>query len=205
MSTRKPQDNLWFHVYQLGVGFFSSLRGVIRLSYDTLLHRASPRKMEPNHLLSSLHFLVHQFPKSFWKHPTGIGMGRSVGTLILYFFGKRKYFSESQESAPVPPVTKTMKTSGFTLIEMMISITLFSGILLATFSAFGNITQMKNKVVSDVDVYEQLYVAVENLTSVIKDGGDIDYEEYFNRSLMGTSLSGGHYVTSSGFGNFGDG
>lgn len=88
---------------------------------------------------------------------------------------------------------------------MMISITLFSGILLVAFSAFGNIAHLKNKIVSDVDVYEQLYVAVENLSSIIKDGGDIDYEEYFNRSLVGTTLSGGHYQTISGFGNYGFG
>ncbi len=72
---------------------------------------------------------------------------------------------------------------------MVISITLFSGILLAAFSAFGNIAHFKNKIVSDVDVYEQLYVSVEQLTTIIKDGGDIDYEEYFNRSVLGTSLS----------------
>jgi prepilin-type N-terminal cleavage/methylation domain-containing protein len=82
------------------------------------------------------------------------------------------------------------KNLGFTLIEMIISITLFSGILLVAFSAFGNIAHLKNKIVSDVDVYEQLYVAVESLTSLIKDSGDIDYEEYFNRSLVGTTLSG---------------
>lgn len=86
---------------------------------------------------------------------------------------------------------------------MMVSITLFSGILLVAFSAFGNIAHLKNKIVSDVDVYEQLYVAVENLSSIIKDGGDIDYEEYFNRSLVGTTLSGGHYEVISGFGNYG--
>lgn len=86
---------------------------------------------------------------------------------------------------------------------MIISITLFSGILLVAFSAFGNIAHLKNKIVSDVDVYEQLYVAVENLSSIIKDGGDIDYEEYFNRSLVGTTLSGGHYQAISGFGNYG--
>lgn len=152
-----------------------------------------------------MHFLLHQFPKSFWKFPTGIGIGRSLGTLMLYFFGKRRYFSEMTESKIPLSKNKNMSKSGFTLIEMMISITLFSGILIIMFSAFGNIAHLKNKVVADVDVYEQLYVAVENLASIIKDGGDIDYEEYYNRSLVGTTLSGGHYVMPSGFGNYGDG
>ena len=101
--------------------------------------------------------------------------------------------------------TGNISNRGFTLIEMIISITLFSGILLAAFSAFGNIAHLKNKIVSDVDVYEQLYVAVENLSSIIKDRGDIDYEEYFNRSLVGTTLSGGHYSLPTGFGNYGRG
>lgn len=139
-------------------------------------------------------------------------MGRGVGTILLYFLGKRVFFLEKTRSNEdwASTITDTKRTppvnnSGFTLIEMMISITLFSGILIGAFSAFGNITQLKNKVIADVDVYEQLYVAVESLSTLIKDGWDIDYEEYFNRSLVGTTLSGWHYVIWSWFGNFGAG
>ncbi len=179
---------------------------------DRILRKKTSRRVEANHLLSSLHFLAYQFPKSFWKKPTGIGMGRGIGTIMLYFLGKRVFFLEktgsSEDLASTTTDTKgapSIHNSGFTLIEMMISITLFSGILIGAFSAFGNITQLKNKVIADVDVYEQLYVAVESLNTLIKDGWDIDYEEYFNRSLVGTTLSGWHYVTSSWFGNFGAG
>lgn len=198
MSTRKPQDNLWFHLYQLGSGFLASLRDTGMMVFATATGKPR-RSVHPNHFLSSLHFLIQQFPKSFWKHPTGIGMGRSIGTLLMYFLGKRRYFSENAPKKESGGISK----SGFTLIEMMISITLFSGLLIAAFSAFGNIVHLKNKIVSDVDIYEQLYVASENLSTIIKEGGGIDYEEYFNRSLVGTTLSGGHYDLPTGFGNFG--
>jgi prepilin-type N-terminal cleavage/methylation domain-containing protein len=189
MSIRKPEDNLWFHVYRLCAGFVSSLANALVMVFDSAFRKEKRKKMPSNHFLSSLHFLLHEFPKSFWKFPTGIGIGRSVGTVLLYFFGNRRYFTEASEAPTASQKAKNSKRSGFTLIEMVISITLFSGILLAAFSAFGNIAHFKNKIVSDVDVYEQLYVSVEQLTTIIKDGGDIDYEEYFNRSVLGTSLS----------------
>lgn len=177
MSIRKPEDNLWFHVYQLGVGFFSVIRNMLLMIVDRILRKKTSRRVEANHLLSSLHFLAYQFPKSFWKKPTGIGMGRGIGTIMLYFLGKRVFFLEktgsSEDLASTTTDTKgapSIHNSGFTLIEMMISITLFSGILIGAFSAFGNITQLKNKVIADVDVYEQLYVAVESLNTLIKDG-----------------------------------
>lgn len=203
MSIRKPQDNLWFHLYQLGAGFFASLRDTCVMVFSAILGKPSQKTVQPNHFLASLHFLVQQFPKSFWKHPTGIGMGRSIGTLLMYFFGKRRYFADSTEKRGNGE--HRANGSGFTLIEVMVSITLFSGLLIAAFSSFGNIAHLKNKIVSDVDIYEQLYVASEHLSTIIKEAGGIDYEEYFNRSLVGTAMSGGHYATPSGFGNFGQG
>jgi uncharacterized membrane protein SpoIIM required for sporulation len=86
MSTRKPQDNLWFHVYQLVVGFFASLRDTLVMLYESAFQQKKQKKMEPNHFLSSIHFFIHEFPKTFWKYPTGIGIGRSIGTIMLYFF-----------------------------------------------------------------------------------------------------------------------
>ena len=43
------------------------------------------------------------------------------------------------------------------------------------------------------------------LATTIKEGGGIDYEEYFNRSMVGLTLSGGHYRDATGFGNYGAG
>ena len=211
MSIRKPEDNLWFHIYHLVTGFFCSLWDTIVQIFTSLFWKNNRVHSSPNHFLASLHFLVHEFPKNFWKHPTGLGIGRSIGTFFLYFFGKNKYFNENEENTSkktsIQPSWKWNKVhqKGFTLIELILSITLFSGILIAAFSSFGNIWLLKNKVLSDVDIYEQLYVATENLSSIIKDWGDIDYEEYFNRSLVGTTLSGWHYAIPSGFGNFWEG
>ena len=46
---------------------------------------------------------------------------------------------------------------------------------------------------------------VELLTAKIKEGGHLDYEEYWDRSVVGTSMSGGHYVQFTGYGNYGSG
>ena len=105
-------------------------------------------------------------------------MGRAIGTIMLYVLGKRVHFLEKTDTTREattqnktdPQSPHSVNNSGFTLVEMMISITLFSGILIGAFSAFGNITLLKNKVIADVDVYEQLYVAVESLHTLIKDG-----------------------------------
>lgn len=114
-------------------------------------------------------------------------MGRSIGTLVLYFLGKSKYFMDDSTKHPL---SAKISKKGFTLLEMLLSITVFSVILILAFAAFGNISVSKQKILGDVDVYEQLYTALEQLSSTIKEGGDIDYEEYFNRRMLGTTLSG---------------
>ena len=83
--------------------------------------------------------------------------------------------------------------------------TLIGIVLVAAFAAFANIGVLKNRIVGRVNLYEELYMATENIGDLIKSSGGIDYEEYFNRRILGTSLSGGHYAVLSGFGNYGEG
>lgn len=88
---------------------------------------------------------------------------------------------------------------------MMVSLTLISIILIAAFAAFGNIGTLKNRIIGEVNLYEELYTASESIIDLVKKSGGIDYEEYFNRRLVGMTLSGGHYETFTGFGNYGNG
>lgn len=96
-------------------------------------------------------------------------------------------------------------TRGFTLIEMMLSITVFSVIIVMAFQSLGNIGILRSKVSSKLDMNTELYFSVERLVSLMKNGGDIDYEEYWNRQTVGTATMSGHYQNFTGFGNYGSG
>jgi len=95
--------------------------------------------------------------------------------------------------------------AGFTLIEMMLSITIFAIIIMMAFDAMSNIGILRTRVSSRLDLNNEIYSAIEKFTDIIKTGGDIDYEEYWNRRVMGTNTSSGHYAVFSGFGNYGSG
>lgn len=94
------------------------------------------------------------------------------------------------------------RSSGFTLIEMIISITIFAIIIIMAFDAMGNIGVLRTQVSSRLDLNNELYSASEKFVDIIKTGGDIDYEEYWNRKAVGTTTSSGHYDVFSGFGNY---
>lgn len=102
-------------------------------------------------------------------------------------------------------IKNTLNSSGFTLIEMIVSITLFSIIIIMAFAAMGNIGILRNSVSSRLDLNNELYSVTEKFVDLIKTGGDIDYEEYWNRKIVGTTTASGHYAVFSGFGNYGSG
>ncbi len=93
----------------------------------------------------------------------------------------------------------------FTLVEMIVSITIFAMIIIMAFSAMGNIGILRNSVTNRLDLNNELYSVTEKFVDLIKTGGDIDYEEYWNRRVIGTTTSSGHYSVFSGFGNYGSG
>ena len=94
---------------------------------------------------------------------------------------------------------------GFTLFELMISMTIFAGLMIAVLDAVANIGIARTKSMSRITLIEELYFFSEKLASSIKDGGIIDYEEYWNRQVVGTGTATGHYITPTGFGNYGNG
>ena len=96
-------------------------------------------------------------------------------------------------------------TRGFTLIEMIISITIFAVIIIMAFDALGNIGILRSKISDQFDINNELYFAIEQLSAIIKEGGNIDYEEYWNRNSVGTLTSSGHYSAFTGYGNYGSG
>lgn len=91
----------------------------------------------------------------------------------------------------------------FSLIELMVGILITSFIMIAAFDAMGNIGVAKIKLIERTDIEKEAYYTVEKLFELIKTGGNIDYEEYWNRNNFNTTYASGHFLQNSGFGNFG--
>ena len=87
----------------------------------------------------------------------------------------------------------------------MVAITLLSIVLLFAFGSLGQIAFFKTRTADRIDLSRDLYSNIEQIVSFIKNGGNIDYEEYWNRSSVGLAISDGHFALPTGFGNYGNG
>lgn len=87
----------------------------------------------------------------------------------------------------------------------MIGMTIFSMIMIVILDSVANITIARTKSMNRVTLLEELYYFSESLATKIKDGGTLDYEEYWNRQIVGTNVGSGHYLTPTGDGNYGAG
>jgi hypothetical protein len=93
---------------------------------------------------------------------------------------------------------------GFTLIEIMIWITITSLVLLWGFSALSAIGVWKVRLIEKTNIEKQGSYFSQKLFEMIKHGGSLDYEQYWNRKIRdNTSYTGWHFATNDGFGNFG--
>lgn len=90
-----------------------------------------------------------------------------------------------------------------TLMELMISMAIFSLIMVSVLSSVQSMMVARIKTMNRIALTEQLYLFSEKLFSEIKDGGTLDYEEYWNRATYSTASQSGHYKYPSGLGNFG--
>lgn len=97
---------------------------------------------------------------------------------------------------------KLRKNNAFTLVEVLVSMTLFAVIIVAAFWVFWKISTGKVKVTNKLDAWKDLYYSIEKFFYLIKSWWDIDYEEYWNRKLMGTQTSSWYYSKFTWFGNF---
>jgi prepilin-type N-terminal cleavage/methylation domain-containing protein len=97
------------------------------------------------------------------------------------------------------------KNKGFTILELMISMTLFAIIITSVILAVEHLSIARIKTLNRVALMEELYFFSEQLFMKIKDGGTIDYEEYWNRQAVGTQTQSGRYMKPTGVGNYGTG
>lgn len=71
----------------------------------------------------------------------------------------------------------------------MIAMTLFIMTLTMVISSVQNISFSRISTLNRVSLLDELYFFSEQLFTSIKDGGTIDYEEYWNRMAVGTTMS----------------
>lgn len=104
--------------------------------------------------------------------------------------------------------------NGFTLVELMLAMTVFAIIMTSVLLSVQNLSIARIKTENRVKLLEELYYFSEQLVNNVKDGGTIDYEEYWNRQshslLIGSGTIAplgtlGSYVSPTGVGNYGSG
>jgi len=77
------------------------------------------------------------------------------------------------------------KNTGFTLVEVLVAVALTGMVLMTGYSAFQNIMEAQARLGATIAVQNNLFYTNEKLASLIRSGGSIDYEEYFNRRRLG--------------------
>ncbi len=98
------------------------------------------------------------------------------------------------------------QNKAFTLVEILIGITLFSMIITSGFYAYTAASVWKIKLIWKTDIEKESYFFSERLFEEIKKWWVIDYEEYFNRKVVwDTTYLSWHYEKDTWFWNFGSG
>ncbi len=91
----------------------------------------------------------------------------------------------------------------FTLVEIMVWILIVSIVIIWWFQALSAITIWKAKLIQKVDIQKESFYFTEKLFEMVKQWWTLDYEEYFNRSVIGnTTYSSWHFAIASGYWNF---
>jgi prepilin-type N-terminal cleavage/methylation domain-containing protein len=91
---------------------------------------------------------------------------------------------------------------GFTILELMVSMTLFAMIITSVILAVQSLMIARTKTLNRVALLEELYFFSEQLFTGIKDGWTLDYEEYWNRKAIWVATQSGHYQDPTWLGNY---
>lgn len=80
-----------------------------------------------------------------------------------------------------------MRKKAFTLIELVLALVTFSIIFLVLFTLFLRMIHMKTDIEARQVLIKNTYDAVEKINVMLQDY-TIDYEEYFNRGMVGCNM-----------------
>ncbi|NDK10133.1 prepilin-type N-terminal cleavage/methylation domain-containing protein [Candidatus Gracilibacteria bacterium] len=92
---------------------------------------------------------------------------------------------------------------GFSLVEVLVGILIVTFVMLAGFQALASVGVGKIKLIEQSTIEKEAFYAGEKFFEMIKTGGTLDYEEYWNRFSYNTVFTAGHYQNESRFGNDG--
>jgi hypothetical protein len=95
MEKKQLKENTFFILISLVKDFLTSLIQSLSLFVRNLL-RKEQKPLKENKFLDIMNFFFQIGPKSFWKAPSGIKIGRSIGTFLHYIFKKEKAFTEQK-------------------------------------------------------------------------------------------------------------
>lgn len=84
---------------------------------------------------------------------------------------------------------KHNKNAWFTLIEVLVSVVLSGMILWTAYGAFQGIMKSQVRLSGVISIQRNLFYLNEKLATLIHSGWSIDYEEYFNRRVLGYAKS----------------
>ena len=90
----------------------------------------------------------------------------------------------------------------FSLIEILVWIMIISIVIIWWFQSLTAVTIWKVRIIQQTDIQKESFYFTEKLFEMIKKWGTLDYEEYFNRSIIWNSTYSGHFDKPSWFWNF---
>ena len=71
----------------------------------------------------------------------------------------------------------------------MLGMVIFGVIMISVLDSVANIGFARTRSMNRITLLEELYFFSENLATEIKNGGYVDYEEYWNRKMVGLTLT----------------
>lgn len=95
-----------------------------------------------------------------------------------------------------------LNKKAFSLIEIMVWILIVSIVIISWFEAYSKIWIWKINLIEKTNMQKDSFYFSEKLFQIVKEGWTIDYEEYFNRSVLWTTFWSWHYSTPSWYWNF---
>jgi prepilin-type N-terminal cleavage/methylation domain-containing protein len=125
-----PRKNVFFILFGLITGFTLSFFGSIRLFFVSLFS-SNARPLRENEFLKVMDFTLNAGPRSFWRFPTAIKIGRSIATFLSFVFDRNRAFTIKK--------THTQK-KGFTLIELLASITIIAIVVLVAYATLQHVS-----------------------------------------------------------------
>lgn len=95
MGKKPLKENTFFIILVLFKEFIASIFQSVALFVKNIFGRKT-EALKENKFLDVMNFFFHIGPKSFWKAPSGIKIGRSLGTFLHYIFKKQDAFQEKK-------------------------------------------------------------------------------------------------------------